>query len=100
MAGYDNDGRPERVAAWARNNGAPAPNVSRANSTQGQSTYAPSSPGGTLRRKTTRRPAAPPSSRVMSTYEEEEEGYVSGEYDEAVYRLSKIRVKVRLSFCM
>lgn len=30
----------------------------------------------------------------MSAYEEEEEGYVSGDYDEGIYELAKIRVKV------
>lgn len=44
-----------------------------------------------MRRKTTRRTAP---RRIQSSYEEEEEGYVSGEYDDGPFELTKIRVKV------
>ncbi|KAH7926948.1 hypothetical protein BV22DRAFT_1127733 [Leucogyrophana mollusca] len=47
--------------------------------------------GGSLRRKPTRRTTV---RRPKVSYEEEEEGYVSGEYDEATYELSNIRVKL------
>ena len=85
-----------RVGNWARNNAnlpaLPPDAPSRARSVA-PSSYAPSSAGG-LRRKTTRR--AP---RSKSMYEEEEEGYGSGgDYEETVYEMSKIRVKVTGDF--
>ncbi|KAH7915068.1 hypothetical protein BJ138DRAFT_1142564 [Hygrophoropsis aurantiaca] len=49
------------------------------------------SAGGTLRRKPTRRTTV---RRPKTAYEEPEEGYVSGEYEEAVFELSNIRVKL------
>lgn len=80
---------PDRVANWAKNNAVPSnnPPLQRSRSTA-PSSYAPSSVGGTLRRKTTRR--AP----RATYYEEEEEGYASGDYDDAPFEMTKIRVKV------
>ena len=84
----------DRVANWARNNAVPAnnPNLGRSRS-MAPSSYAPSS-AGTLRRKTTRRTNRPARSTY---YEEEEEGYASGDYDDAPFEMTKIRVKVRFS---
>jgi len=89
-----NNSGPDRVAAWARSNANPnfAPTRSGSRSAPG-SQYAPSYGGGTLRRKVTRRPTGR-TQRTQSAYEEEEEGYVSGEYEDGVFELTKIRVKV------
>lgn len=85
----------ERVANWARNNAVPGAGaaVGRARSVA-PSSYAPSSAGGTLRRKTTRRTARPARSTY---YEEEEEGYASGDYEDAPFEMTKIRVKLHYS---
>lgn len=95
---------PDRVAAWARTNANPNSNPNYPPSRSGSrsapaSNYTPSSfgGGGTLRRKVTRRTARTPG-RIQSTYEEEEEGYASGDYDDVLFELAKIRVKV--SFTM
>jgi hypothetical protein len=88
----------DRVAAWARNNANAEPRR-MPSSRAPPSSYAPSSygGGGSMRRKLTRRSTRGPSSRAVSTYEEEEEGYGSGgEYDDTMYELIKIRVKVDL----
>ncbi|KAF8895701.1 NADPH oxidase regulator NoxR [Gymnopilus junonius] len=89
---------PDRVGAWARNNANPnyQPMARSGSRSAPGSQYAPSAYGGTgsIRRRGTRRTNPRISSRVQSTYEEEEEGYVSGEYDDGVYELSLIRVKV------
>jgi hypothetical protein len=92
----------DRVAAWARENAGPRSTPpSRAQSTRAPpSSYSPSSfgSGGSMRRKLTRRGTArAPGSRAMSAYgyEDEEEGYGSGgEYDDVMYELVKIRVKL------
>ena len=85
----------QRVAQWAKSNANPAMSPSRAPSTRAASAYGGSS-SGSMRRKPTRRGTLSrgPSARAMSAYEEEEEGYVSGEYDDQPYELSKIRVKL------
>ncbi|KAH6914261.1 NADPH oxidase regulator NoxR [Coprinopsis sp. MPI-PUGE-AT-0042] len=81
----------ERVAAW-RQNSALNPNLGRSQSRSApNSQYAPSYGGGSMRRKPTRRATQ---RRIQSTYEEEEEGYGSGEYDDVVYEMTLIRVKV------
>ncbi|KAI0090555.1 hypothetical protein BDY19DRAFT_935808 [Irpex rosettiformis] len=79
----------DRVANWAKNNANPLPpqGMMRSRSVA-PSSYAPSSVGGTMRRKMSRR--AP----TRSTYYEEEEGYVSGDYDDAPFEMTKIRVKI------
>lgn len=51
------------------------------------SAYGGSTRSGTLRRRGTRRVVAP------SVYDDEEEGYGSGEWDDMIYELTKIRVK-------
>jgi hypothetical protein len=88
----------DRVGAWARSNANPncppiARNVSRS---APNSQYAPSSygGGGSLRRKVTKRNNPRAANRIQSTYEEEEEGYVSGEYDEGLFELAIIRIKL------
>jgi hypothetical protein len=102
--------QPDRVAQWARNNADPRNNNDsprRAPSSASRpppSTYAPSSygGGGTIRRKLTRRNTSRGQSRAQSSYgqyEEEEEGYASGDYDDMIYELVKIRVKVGAMFC-
>lgn len=83
-----------RIGNWARNNATPLPplpsNAPQRTRSVAPSSYAPSSAGGTMRRKTTRRIP-----RSKSMYEEEEEGYGSGgDYEETVYEMSKIRIKV------
>lgn len=85
-------GGADRVANWARNNATPVnnQNLQRSRSMAPPSSYAPSS-AGTLRRKTTRRTNRPARSTY---YEEEEEGYASGDYDDAPFEMTKIRVKV------
>lgn len=83
---------PNRVANWARNNASPANGPGSVRSRPPPSSYAPSTVGGTLRRKTTRRSNRAPRSTY---YEEEEEGYVSGDYDDGPFEMTKIRVKVR-----
>ncbi|KAH7334881.1 hypothetical protein B0J17DRAFT_601714 [Rhizoctonia solani] len=101
---------PDKVATWAaQTKGAPpppsmpssrAPSVAAGTQRGGydrgyergydeRSRPAPSSYGGSsmgLRRKMSRRPTR--------GYEEEEEGYVSGEYSDAPFELTKIRVKL------
>ena len=90
----------DRVANWARNNANPPPppqqqqQMMMRSRSVAPSSYAPSSVGGTMRRKMSRR--AP----TRSTYYEEEEGYVSGEYEDAPYEMTKIRVKVRSLFVL
>lgn len=77
----------ERISAWRQN-----ANLGRAQSRSApNSQYAPSYGGGSMRRKPTRRTTQ---RRIQSTYEEEEEGYGSGEYDDVVYEMTLIRVKV------
>lgn len=85
-----------RIGNWARNNANPLPPLPpMANAPQrarsvAPSSYAPSSAGGGMRRKISRRVP-----RSKSMYEEEEEGYGSGgDYEETVYEMSKIRIKV------
>ncbi|XP_006460860.1 hypothetical protein AGABI2DRAFT_69516 [Agaricus bisporus var. bisporus H97] len=84
----------DRVIAWARGAAdVPPAGISRSGSRSAPgSSYAPSSFGSMRRRPSRRRP---PRSRMQSAYEdEEEEGYVSGEYDDGFYDLTKIRVKI------
>ncbi|KAH9927387.1 NADPH oxidase regulator NoxR [Amylocystis lapponica] len=51
--------------------------------------------GGSMRRKPTRRGTSrASSSRAASAYEEDEEGYVSGDYDEPLSDVMRIRVKL------
>jgi hypothetical protein len=67
----------------------------------------PGSTVGSVRRKVTRRPTTA-GSRAPSSYrstqdrsiydEEEEEGYVSGEFEDIEYELTKLRVKVKATF--
>jgi len=100
---YDDDapppvpsnGPPDRVAAWARSNANPN-NPPGRGPARSNSSYAPSSyGGGSVRRKVTRRITRGPSSRTQSAfYEEDEEGYVSGDYDDTIFELTKIRVKL------
>lgn len=85
-----------RIGNWARNNATPLPplpagvGAPQRTRSVAPSSYAPSSAGGTMRRRTTRRVP-----RSKSMYEEEEEGYGSGgDYEETVYEMSKIRIKV------
>lgn len=90
----------DRVIAWARGAAdVPPAGISRSGSRSAPgSSYAPSSFGSMRRRPSRRRP---PRSRMQSAYEdEEEEGYVSGEYDDGFYDLTKIRVKVRRNVLM
>jgi hypothetical protein len=78
----------------------------RRNSTSGSG---PSNVSGSVRRRVTRRPTNAGASRAPSSYrgaqdrstvydEEEEEGYVSGEYEDVEYGLTKLRVKVNNTF--
>ncbi|PFH53768.1 hypothetical protein AMATHDRAFT_54263 [Amanita thiersii Skay4041] len=79
---------PPPPSAWPRNN-----SLNRSGSRSAPATnYSPSTYGGSIRRKGTKR--APPSSRVPSSFEEEEEGYGSGDYEDVMYDLQKIRVKI------
>jgi len=92
------NGPPDRVAAWARTNAnANYPPGRFGSRSAPTSNYAPSSyGGGSIRRKLSRRPTQSRalSSRIQSSYEEEEEGYVSGEYEDGPFELTKIRVKL------
>ncbi|EGO26507.1 hypothetical protein SERLADRAFT_360751 [Serpula lacrymans var. lacrymans S7.9] len=94
-------GTTDRVTAWAQANAnanpntgygrapAPARALSRSTSSAAPGSYQ----GGSLRRKVTRRPTQ--SRRPPVTYEEEEEeGYVSGEYEDTQFELTKIKVKL------
>jgi len=83
---------PDRVAAWARSNADSNQMLRSGSRSAPASNYAPSSfGGGTIRRKATRRIVGRGPSRVQSAYEEEE-GYASGEYDDPVFEV--IRVKI------
>ncbi|KAH8115417.1 hypothetical protein DFH11DRAFT_1543505 [Phellopilus nigrolimitatus] len=83
-----------RVAAWARSNANPGATLSRAVSSRAPSAYGSSA--ASVRRKPTRRPTLGrgQSRSGMSSYEEDEEGYVSGEYDDGPFELTKIRIKI------
>lgn len=86
---------PDRVAAWARTNANTSSNFSRPGPRSAPSSnYAPSSfgggGGGTIRRKLSRRITGRSSNRVQSSYEEEE-GYASGDYEDVLLEI--IRVK-------
>jgi len=83
-----------RVAAWARTNANPGNVPSRSPSTRAPSAYASSAVGSVRRRPTRRGTVNRAPSRARTSFEEEEEGYVSGEYEDGPYELSKIRVKV------
>ena len=86
----------DSVAAWVRGNATSAPPISISRSgSRGPpvNPYALSS-GSVMRRKLSRRPTQR-GARMQGTYrEDEEEGYVSGDYDDEIYELMKIRVKV------
>ncbi|KAL9711652.1 hypothetical protein Ac2012v2_004723 [Leucoagaricus gongylophorus] len=86
----------DSVAAWVRGNATSAPSISISRSgSRGPpvNPYALSS-GSVMRRKLSRRPTQR-GARMQGTYrEDEEEGYVSGDYDDEIYELMKIRVKI------
>lgn len=87
----------DRVAAWAGNPNYP---VFRAGPRSAPPTNYPSSTlgsvGGSIRRRGTRRNIT--RTPASSTYEDEE-GYASGDYDDNVFELGKIRVKVNTEVC-
>lgn len=86
---------PDRVAAWARTNANPNMSQSRTGPRSAPpSNYAPSSfggSGGTIRRKLSRRTTGRSSNRVQSSYEEEE-GYASGDYEDALFEIIRIKI--------
>lgn len=77
------------------------PNLSRSVSRSGPRSapainHAPStlgSVGGSIRRRGTKRTANRTPGNIQSAYEDEE-GYASGDYDDAIFELAKIRVKL------
>jgi hypothetical protein len=71
------------VAAWPSPNAPPAYGLSRSTS-RGGTTQA-----GTVVKKLARRPT-----RIQTRFEEEEEGYASGDHDDILFELSRIRVKL------
>lgn len=75
----------DRVANWARNNAGGPPLSARSP----PSAFGGTSRSGTLRRRGTRRAVV-----AQSVYDDEEEGYGSGEWDDMIYELTKIRVKI------
>lgn len=82
------------------------PNLSRSVSRSGPRSapainHAPStlgSVGGSIRRRGTKRTVSRTPGNIQSAYEDEE-GYASGDYDDAIFELAKIRVKVISIFC-